>query len=114
VIGMRALLPLVILAAFSAPQAAPPPVAVGTMPQRPVQLLGKTADEVLARLGKPRLDVAEGPSRTLQYAGAACVLDVFFYPDRRGRSAATHIEARTRTGAAYDAASCISAMTAGR
>jgi hypothetical protein len=108
---MRALLPLLLLAACAAPQAAPPPIAVGGLPQRPLQLIGKTADEVRALLGTPRLDIVEGASRTLQYAGAVCVLDVFFYPDRRGKLAAANLDARTRSGAAHDAASCVAALT---
>ena len=34
--------------------------------------------------GQPRLDVAEGDMRKLQFAGEACVLDVFLYPLRPG------------------------------
>ena len=67
----------------------------------------------LARLfGQPRLDVREGDARKLQYAGQACVLDVFLYPLRPGAEpVATYVEARRASdGAEVDRAACAQAL----
>jgi hypothetical protein len=67
----------------------------------------------LARLfGQPRLDVREGDARKLQFAGQACVLDVFLYPLRPGAEpVATYVEARRASdGAEVDRAACAQAL----
>jgi hypothetical protein len=97
-----------------APVVVPIPVPVPLPQPKPqTQLIGRGPDEVVALLGSPSLDRTEGPARQLQFMNASCVLDVFFYPDRRsGRVAATHVEARSRTGQAFDTQSCVEALAA--
>ena len=61
--------------------------------------------------GKPRLDVSEGAGRKLQFAGSACVLDVYYYAQRSGAEAlATHVDARTPDGRDTNVDGCIGAL----
>ena len=88
----------------------PAPVA---QPKPKTELLGREPQQVTALLGSPSFDRSEGPARQLQFKNGACVLDVFFYPDHKsGRVTATHVEARTPAGQAYDAAACTEALAA--
>ena len=111
------LLSLSLLAACTAP---PAPQPVPRLPAIPVakpgpgtaRVLGRTPDVVLSVLGRPTLDRSEGPARQLQFSGKTCVADIFFYPDRRGGLAATHIEARDRSGRVVDPGGCIEALVA--
>lgn len=66
--------------------------------------------------GPPRLDVAEGDMRKLQFAGEACVLDIFLYPLAPGAEpVATWVEARRGSdGQAVDRAACARALEQGR
>ncbi|PKP90329.1 MAG: hypothetical protein CVT76_09985, partial [Alphaproteobacteria bacterium HGW-Alphaproteobacteria-15] len=61
------------------------------------------------RFGAPRIDLAEGDARKLQFAGPSCVLDIFLYPLSAGAEpTATHVDARLRQGgAAVDQGACI-------
>jgi len=63
-------------------------------------------------LGSPRLDVAEGDMRKLQFSGEPCVLDVFLYPlGPGGEPVATHIEARRASdGQEVDRRACAEAL----
>lgn len=72
-------------------------------------VIGVPAKAVTGRFGTPRLDVAEGDARKLQFAGTTCVLDIYFYPvAAAAEPTATHVEARQRQGgAAFDAGACI-------
>ena len=62
--------------------------------------------------GPARLTVPEGDALKLQFAGTACVLDVFLYPLRPGgQPAATHVEARRPSdGQDTDRAACVAAL----
>ncbi|KLE34279.1 hypothetical protein [Aurantiacibacter luteus] len=66
-----------------------------------------------ARFGTPRLNVVEGDMKKLQFAGQACVLDVFLYPLSPGAEpVATWVEARRASdGAAVDRAACVQALS---
>ena len=136
-----AVLPLLLLAACTAvPPSNPPsrpaprPPVTGVPPTRPVAppatqfrppqvqavagLEGVLQQDAagLARLfGPPRLAVREGDARKLQFAGQACVLDVFLYPLRTGAEpVATYVEARRASdGQEVDRAACAQAL-AGR
>lgn len=93
-----------------APAPAPPrPTIV-----KPVQhnaLIGNSADAIGRMFGKPRLDVADGFGRKLQFAGASCILDVYFYPPRAGAGpVATHVDARTPDGGSTEVNSCAQAL----
>lgn len=72
-------------------------------------VIGTSAAGLTARFGAPRLDAAEGDVRKLQFAGTACVLDIYLYPLSPGAEpTAAHVEARLRQGgAAVDAGACI-------
>jgi len=67
---------------------------------------------LVRQFGNPRLDVAEGDARKLQFSGQACVLDVFLYPLREGgEPVATYLEARRASdGQEVDRASCVAAL----
>ena len=98
------------------PAPAPAPVRTGVMrvpqvmaPQGLEGVIGSPAGALTRRFGTPRLDVAEGDARKLQFGGASCVLDIYLYPLRPGTEAvAAHVEARLRQGgAAVDRGACI-------
>tara|TARA_A100001391_G_scaffold136353_2_gene95079 strand:- start:39571 stop:39831 length:261 start_codon:yes stop_codon:yes gene_type:complete len=75
-------------------------------------IIREDGDSLLRRFGEARLDVAEGDMRKLQFAGPACVLDVFLYPLRpNSEPVATWVEARRASdGAAVDRAACARAL----
>jgi hypothetical protein len=62
-------------------------------------VIGSPAERLTRRFGDPRIDLAEGEARKLQFAGATCVLDVYLYPVSAGAApTATHVAARLRQG----------------
>jgi len=75
-------------------------------------VIGSDANTLVRQFGAPRLDVWEDDARKLQFAGQACVLDVFLYPAAPGgRETATWVEARRQTdGRDVDRAACVSAL----
>lgn len=92
-------------------QPAPPPPQV----QRLTGLegvIGATPGELTRQFGAARLDVWEGDARKLQFAGDACVLDVYLYPGAQGREPqATYIDARRASdGKDVDRPACIQAL----
>ena len=76
------------------------------------EVIEHDAAALVSRFGDPRLDVHEGDMRKLQFAGEACVLDVFLYPLRAGAEpVATHVEARRASdGQDVDRAACVAAL----
>lgn len=72
-------------------------------------VIGMPAAALSRRFGAPRLEVAEGDARKLQFAGANCVLDIYLYPlAAAAEPTATHVAARLRQGgAAVEPGSCI-------
>lgn len=122
-----ALLPLVALAACGETgttaarpsRAAPaPPVPVpGRVPATATATVnldgirGQTARALIGTFGTPRIDLQEGPARKLQFAGTACVMDVYLYPAAQGREhVARHLDTRLRDGKPVDAASCLATL----
>ena len=131
-----AMLPLLAACAQAVPQVQRPEPA-GPLPRpepRPVEAAPPTADFIPPRLmrqeglepvigrnqaalvqmlGTPRLNVEEGDARKLQWAGEACVLDIYFYPLRPGGElAATWIDARRASdGRDVDRVQCIIALS---
>lgn len=98
----------------AAPPTAPVRSAVVMLPavMAPTGLegvIGSPAGALTQRFGAPRIDLAEGDARKLQFAGASCVLDIFLYPPRPGAEpTAAHVDARLRQGgAAVDGGACI-------
>ena len=137
---LRSLLLLPLLAGCTAvpppsrPAASPPParpVVTSVPPTRPVappvtgfrtpeiqriagleKVIEQDAASLTRQFGQPRLDVHEGDMRKLQFAGTACVLDVFLYPLRPGAEpVATYTEARRGSdGQEVDRAACVAAL----
>ena len=96
---------------------APPPPAAFRAPQvQPAagleSVIEKTAEALVRQFGTPRLNVREGDMRKLQFAGQACVLDVFLYPLAPGAEpVATFAEARRPSdGQDVDKAACVAAL----
>ena len=71
---------------------------------------GQSAARLIAQFGTPRIDLQEGTSRKLQFAGPICVLDAYLYPQKRGEAVVTHIDTRQRDGTPIDQASCVLAL----
>lgn len=98
--------------------AAPPERTAAAYPVRPVldkrgleAVMGKDIVTLKRLFGEPRLDVVEVYGRKLQFAGKACVLDAFLYPDSKGGAEiVTYVDARRSDGAAVDRASCVDAL----
>lgn len=72
-------------------------------------VIGAPATALTRRFGAPRIDLAEGDARKLQFAGATCVVDIYLYPlAAAAEPTATHVEARLRQGGApADPGACI-------
>ncbi|WP_017664436.1 hypothetical protein [Porphyrobacter sp. AAP82] len=72
-------------------------------------VIGSPAAALTSRFGSPRIDLAEGDARKVQFAGPSCVLDIYLYPvAAAAEPTATHVEARLRQGgAAVDPGACI-------
>lgn len=104
------------------PAGARPSVSTGSRPQSTIVVvpeimpaaglegvIGAPATALTRRFGQPRLDLAEGDARKLQFTGPDCVLDIFLYPlAAAAEPTATHVEARLRQGGApVDPGACI-------
>ncbi len=104
----------------SAPRgAAAAPTSAGQRPatnlhRQPVEtgvLIGRDRRALVASLGEPRLDMAEGPATKLQFSGSRCVLDAYLYPPRTGAEpVVTHVDTRDLNGADVDANACIAML----
>lgn len=72
-------------------------------------VIGSQAAALTRRFGTPRIDLAEGDARKLQFAGPTCVLDIYLYPvSAIAEPTATHVAARLRQGGApADPGACI-------
>lgn len=79
-------------------------------------VIGSPAAALTRRFGTPRIDLAEGDARKLQFTGPVCVLDIFLYPvSAASEPTATHVEARLRQGGApADPGACIREVEAQR
>lgn len=97
------------------PAAAPMPVAPPPAPTYSTHglesVIGRGARSLIALFGPPGLDIREGTARKLQFAGPACVLDVYLYPPQGGgEPVATHVDARMPDGRDIDRSSCVAAL----
>lgn len=134
------LLPLAAACTAVPPPSQPPPVGqppvvrppvAGAPPVRPVRppavgfrapqvhrfpgltgVIEQDASALLRQFGQPRLDTREGDMRKLQFAGDACVLDIYLYPLRpRDEPVATYLEARRASdGQEVDRVACVNAL----
>jgi hypothetical protein len=92
------------------PAPIPESVTVKAPPESGIAaVIGQRARTLTDRFGPARIDLTEGVARKLQFAGPACVLDVYLYPVAGDTEpVATHVDARLRkTGADTDKAGCI-------
>jgi len=90
--------------------AAPPPAEVIKLPGLE-GVVGADGATLIRQFGPPRLDVAEGDARKLQFTGTACILDVYLYPPAPGAEPrATYVDARRGDGHDVDRAACVAAL----
>lgn len=95
------------------PPAYQPPPAPKAQPGAGLEgVIGADRDALIRLFGTPRLDGYEGDVRKLQFAGSACVLDVYLYPPAAGREPqASYVEARRSSdGLDVDDAACVAAL----
>jgi hypothetical protein len=96
------------------PKPLPAPVAFTPVPGLE-RILGKPTTTATALLGVPGLDRHDGPGRSLQFVGAGCILDVYFYPDpAAGLPTARYAEARKADGKSDETARCFAAQLAAK
>ncbi|QLC26102.1 hypothetical protein HFP57_14445 [Parasphingopyxis algicola] len=94
------------------------PPSVPTTTSRPMtntvgleRVIGRSATQLVSLFGDPAQDFREEGARKLQFAGDACVLDTYLYPERRGREpVVTYVDARNATGEDVDRAACVEAL----
>jgi len=119
--GATSLTALLLLGACVAPREAaapvqrvaapPPPAEVHYSPRGLENVVGRTAAYLLSEFGPADLDIREGAARKLQFAGPACVLDVYLYPPQgRGEPIATWTDARLPDGRDADRVTCVDAL----
>jgi len=75
-------------------------------------VIGASNAGLVSQFGPARLDVLEGDARKLQFAGPACVLDIYLYPGTPGAEPlATYLDARRPSdGQDVDRAACVAAL----
>lgn len=75
-------------------------------------VIGANQGQLVRLFGQPRLDVWEGDARKLQFAGTACVLDVFLYPSTASKEPhASYVDARRSSdGQDVDRGACVTAL----
>jgi len=109
-------------------QSAPPPTAPAPPPvsafRTPEIMQGAGLEGVirqdeaslLRQFGAPRLNVAEGDMKKLQFVAPACVLDIYLYPLSPGaRPVATWVQTRRSSdGREVDTRACMAAIRAAR
>ena len=110
------LIGLPVLAGCVAPAAEAPPAVPAVRPVAATGLdgvIGGTARALIGQLGRPDLELSEGPTRKLQFLGPACVLDAYLVPPRAGAEPVViHVDARLPDGREMDRASCVAALRA--
>ncbi|GAB5467646.1 MAG: hypothetical protein Kilf2KO_06760 [Rhodospirillales bacterium] len=72
-------------------------------------LIGLSEPALQEALGPPQRIRKEAATEVWQYAGQACVLDVFLYQETGGR-AVLHIEARDLQGRQADTGHCLGSL----
>lgn len=88
--------------------AAPPPKPQRNAPERAVQLIAKSPDDVIAALGQPVLRHAESGGEVWLYAHAnGCSLDIMMYP---AGAAARVAHATTRSPVKLSEKDCLRAI----
>lgn len=90
-------------------------LASAQMPARPPsafdRLVNLPADSLMQIFGPPTQDAQEGPARRLQFAGSACILDVYLYPPADGAEPrVAYASARVADGREADRNLCITLL----
>ena len=108
------LLGLLALGGCVASSDAPPVESTAAAPITGLDgVMGHNAGTLVAQFGRPDLELSEGPTRKLQFLGAACVLDAYLLPPRSGAEPVViHVDARLPDGGEMDRASCVAALSA--
>jgi hypothetical protein len=117
---MRRLSPLAALflaACATRPASTPTPAPIApaavSVEQPPLRgdLIGLSANELVARFGTPRLQVGEGSGTKFQFANSSCVLDAYLYAATGGGVLrVAHVDTRDRQGRSIAQDSCIAAL----
>ena len=89
-----------------------PVTGLATGPAAAAQLLGARPETLRRWLGEPSLRRAEGTAEVWLYAGAACALDLIFYPEA-GRLRVAHASARANGAEPRTEAHCLQDLAAG-
>ena len=75
------------------------------------RVIGRNATQLVRLFGAAAQDFRENGARKLQFAGEACVLDAYLYPESTGREpVVTYVDARTAAGEDVDRAACVDAL----
>lgn len=105
---------LLVAACATAPRPIQPPRQPLPPPSQNLRgaIIGLTSQELVQRLGTPALQIREGSSLKLQFRSQFCVLDAFLYPPVGAGAPyrVTYVEARTRSLAPVDQATCLSSL----
>lgn len=100
-------LTLAVAACAPRPQQAPAPEPA-PQPQEAGSLVGLTPQELVARFGRPALQIHEGSSLKLQFRGSRCVLDAYLYPSGGPSTLkVTHVDTRLRSGGDVGQTTCV-------
>ena len=102
------------VSACAAPGVVAPKVGRAVIPYTTAGLervLGQDAASLTQLFGPPDADIREGTARKLQFVGAICVLDAYFYGKGSETPRVTYVDARELDGSTIDRASCVAALT---
>jgi hypothetical protein len=102
-------LTLLLAACATAPRVTPPPGVPPTAHTRG-EIIGASAEDLVARFGTPVLQIREGASLKLQFRSPRCVLDAYLYPVGNAPYRVTYVDTRTPALAAIDQAMCIASL----
>ncbi|NVJ98942.1 MAG: hypothetical protein HWE25_12370 [Alphaproteobacteria bacterium] len=92
-------------------QPAPEPATPAPSPANPDRLVGANPKAVIDLMGEPSLMRRDGTVQVMLFETTSCVFEVVFMePHADAHFAATHLAARTRTGADTDLQACLASI----
>ncbi|HUG45830.1 MAG TPA: hypothetical protein VMK31_04865 [Sphingomicrobium sp.] len=106
---LAASLSLLAVACATSPRVAQPGETPASSHTRG-DIIGRTAEDLVARFGTPALQIREGSSLKLQFRSAGCVLDAYLYPSGNAPYRVTYVDARTPALADMDQALCVESL----
>ena len=109
--GLAALAGLLLAGCASGGGSAPGAAGTALLRVDPAILMGRSPQEVAARLGEPELKRREPPAEIWQYRTRDCVLDVYLFAES-GALRVVHTEARRRSDGQAAAGGCQGALAA--